>query len=319
MTLTAGTDHPAVSVVIPFRSRIEWLREAVRSVLDQTWDDFEVIVVDDGSDETGAPSLGFDEPRMRYIRQDHKGRSAARNNGIALSRGSLVAFLDSDDLFLPTKLERQVAMMRANPGCLMSHTSYERVGAEGRGIDVVASGRCTGVVYPRVVLRCPIATPTVMVRREVFDQGARFEESLDVGEDIVLWARIARMSPVLGIDEPLTRVRVHGANAASDREAQIAAQMYVVEHIIRKDSGLPWAVRRELESSSCIDIAYSFFRLKKPALLMRYLVRAIIAWPVNPRFLEVLAYAVRLVVDRVLGKQHSDDGFLASRSDMRGK
>ena len=139
--MTSEVRSPTVSVVIPFRNRIEWLGEAVQSVLDQTYDDFEVIVIDDGSDELEASQLGFKDGRIRYVRQDHKGRSTARNRGIGMSRGLFVAFLDSDDLFLPSKLERQVALMKENPICLLSHTSYERISVGGKGIGVVDSGK----------------------------------------------------------------------------------------------------------------------------------------------------------------------------------
>ena len=294
--MTSEVRVPTVSVVIPFHNRVAWLGEAVQSVIDQTYEDFEIVVIDDGSDKLMVSDLDFRDRRIRYVRQDQKGRSAARNRGIAISQGLFIAFLDSDDLFLPSKLERQVALMQAHPNCLLSHTSYERISAEGTHIGMVGSGEFAGNVYPAIVRHCPIATPTVMVRREAFDQGARFEESLEVGEDIVLWAHISRRSLVVGINEPLTKVRIHGTNAASDPQSQIVGQANLIQCVIRKDRSLSWARRRELESTAYINMAYGYFRLMKPGRLMRFLIRAIITWPVNRRFFEVLDYAVRWVV-----------------------
>ncbi len=297
--------RPMVSVIVPFHNRIDWLRESIKSVLGQTWEDFELLLIDDGSDDPDVSRLELEDVRIRYARQDHKGRSAARNHGIAMARGPLIAFLDADDVFMPIKLERQVALLQVDHDCLMSHTSYVRMSPDGMDIGLVASGRFTGAVYPGILRRCPIATPTVMVRKEILDQGFRFDESLNVGEDIALWAEIARRAPVLGIDERLTRVRVHASNTADDRRAQISAQLHVVRCIIRKDSDLPWTVRRKLESYSYLDIAYSYWRLKKPVQLMSYLVSAIIAWPLS-LLLEVLAYPIRAAVRRVAGREGAD-------------
>ncbi|TFG55950.1 MAG: glycosyltransferase family 2 protein, partial [Deltaproteobacteria bacterium] len=101
----------AVSVVIPFRGRIPWLREAVDSVLAQTFRDFELILVDDGSTENVSGEPWVRHESVHYFRQDPRGPGAARNQGLPLARGRYVAFLDSDDLFLPEKLEVQYRKM----------------------------------------------------------------------------------------------------------------------------------------------------------------------------------------------------------------
>jgi glycosyltransferase involved in cell wall biosynthesis len=99
---------PKVSVIIPFQNRIPWLKEAVESVLAQTFQDFEIIIVDNAStDAYEAPN----DPRIQYIRQEDRGPAGGRNRGMDVARGDYIAFLDSDDLFMPAKLERQVAFM----------------------------------------------------------------------------------------------------------------------------------------------------------------------------------------------------------------
>ncbi|HEX9190828.1 MAG TPA: glycosyltransferase family A protein [Candidatus Deferrimicrobiaceae bacterium] len=236
--------NPAVSVVIPFRGRIRWLREAVDSVLAQTFRDFELILVDDGSLEDVSGEPWVRHGLVRYVRQDPRGPGAARNHGVRLARGMYVAFLDSDDLFLPEKLEVQYREMEARPDVALSHTSYERVDAEGRFLEVIDSGAFTGRVYPGILNRCVIATPTVMVRRVSF-RDTPFDESARVGEDVILWVRIARHHEILGIRKPLARVRMHGENAALLPEAQLEGSLNILRAAFREDRSFPAAYRRD--------------------------------------------------------------------------
>lgn len=234
----------AVSVVIPFRGRIPWLREAVDSVLAQTFRDFELILVDDGSPEDVSGESWVRHESVHYVRQDPRGPGAARNRGVRLGLGRYVAFLDSDDLFLPDKLEIQYREMEAHPDVALSHTSYERMDRDGRFLDVMDSGAFTGRVYPGILDRCVIATPTVMVRRDsLWD--SPFDESVRVGEDVIAWLRIARDHEILGIRKPLARVRMHGANAALLPEAQLEGSLNVLSAAFREDPSLSSAFRGE--------------------------------------------------------------------------
>jgi glycosyltransferase involved in cell wall biosynthesis len=163
---------------MPVYNRIPWAVEALRSVLDQTYTDFEVVVVDDGSTEDPTPLMMTDR-RVRYFRQENRGASAARNLGVSLARGRYVAFLDSDDLFAPDKLEKQVLAMEGSPHVAISHTSYILIDAEGETIDEVYSGRYSGKVYPGIYTDSHhIATPTVMVRSEALDRTLGFNEAV---------------------------------------------------------------------------------------------------------------------------------------------
>jgi glycosyltransferase involved in cell wall biosynthesis len=272
---------PKVSVIIPFHNRIKWLTEAVQSVLDQTYTDSEIILVDDGSTEDITSHIDIGDERIRYVRQENKGPAAARNHGIDLARGCYVAFLDSDDLFLPTKLEKQVTCMEEHPDILLSHTSYQRISAEGEYIEEMKSGTLSGRVYPEIILHCPITTPTVMIRREGFSKEMRFEESIQLGEDTILWMRFAKKSEIMGLDEPLTKVRMHGNNATLDLEAQIIGRMNVINHAIKNDRDLTYILRRKLLSSIYFDIGIVYFRKREKVQSLGFLIRAIIAWPLN--------------------------------------
>src|ERR1051325_3486936 len=129
-----------ISIVIPFYNRIEWTKEAIQSVLLQTFQDFEIIVVDDGSEREYRKTIEELDNRIIYLRQENRGVSAARNVGIHQSSGEFIAFLDSDDLYLPEKLTLQLAMMKENPDLLLSHTSYIQVDQEEKFLRVIRSG-----------------------------------------------------------------------------------------------------------------------------------------------------------------------------------
>jgi glycosyltransferase involved in cell wall biosynthesis len=220
---------PLVSVIIPYRDRTQWLGQAIDSVLAQTFADLELLVVDDGSREPADLGPAANDPRVRHIHQPPTGAAAARNRGLDESRGRYVAFLDSDDLFRPDKLAVQVAAMEAQPSAVLSHTSYERIDAGGGPCGAVRSGWWSGDVHALFGAGCPVATPTVVIRRSALGK-ERFEESLRVAEDLHLWLRLAALGPVLGIDRPLAQVRMHGSNAAMDRRAQRIARRVAVAH-----------------------------------------------------------------------------------------
>jgi glycosyltransferase involved in cell wall biosynthesis len=274
---------PLVSVIIPFRNRISWLSEAIQSVLDQTYTDFELIVVDDGSDEEIAPEMIADS-RIVYVRQENKGASAARNHGIDLATGKYIAFLDADDLFLPAKLEKQVGYMEAHPKVLFTHTSYRRMSATGEDLEIMHPGRFSGRISRELFFGCGIATPTVMIARHALGESLRFNESVHVGqgEDIILWLLFATKSEIIGLDEPLTRVRMHGTNVSLNPESQMACRQNIVKYVIDEnrefDSALPgWS-----RSSLFLDLAHWYLKADDRKNFYKYLKRALIAWPANP-------------------------------------
>lgn len=283
-----------VSVVIPFYNRAEWLKPAVESVLTQTFSDFEVIVVDDGSEEDSGFLEWAGDLRVRYVRQEHRGAAAARNRGIQLARGKYIAFLDADDVFLPEKLQVQVSQMEARPDIPLSHTSYWRMDAKGNDLEVIRSGTFGGKVYPGIVTQCPIATPTVMVRRDALArQGLAFEESVRIGEDAILWIEVARRHEILGIDRTLSKVRLHGRNAYSDPEAQYRGGIEILRHAFRKDAGLGFSFRRRALAGAYLSAGQLFLRQRRRREGLRCVARGAAYWPFDRGNLFIL---LRLVL-----------------------
>jgi len=182
---------PLFSVVIPSHNRLERLREAVRSVLSQTFRDFECVVVDDGStDGTGAIEEEL-RGSIRFIRQENMGVSAARNRGILSSRAPYLSFLDSDDLWLPDKLEAHRAYMKMNPS-IRIHQSDETWVRKGRRVNPRGRhAKPEGDIFLPSLKLCLVSPSAVVIERGLLEEVGLFDERLPVCEDYDLWLRIS--------------------------------------------------------------------------------------------------------------------------------
>ncbi len=209
---------PRISVIIPTYNREKLVREAIQSVLRQTYTYFELIVVDDGStDNTKAVVNSFQDPRVRYEYQAKRGTSAARNTGINCSTTEYLAFLDSDDLYLETALEKSVSALDSHPEAGFSHgqalvmsetgevsrtAGKSRVHARSTVIDSIDQVR-------EMITSGPILTPTVMARRSCIEKIDGFSEDLWFAQDYHFFVRLAMKCPSFYIAEPLIYRRIH--------------------------------------------------------------------------------------------------------------
>lgn len=196
-----------VSVVIPTYNRAALVSEAVASVIAQTFESVEVIVVDDGStDDTVTVLSGIGDERLRYERIDHAGPSVARNRGIELASGEFIAFLDSDDLWYPSKLERQLPLF-ADADLGWTYTDLDYLGPQGpepRRFERLKP--CRGWVMESLFVDgCPMLTSSVIVRRSCLDQTGLFDPGLLRWQDNDLYFRLARLFQVDFVHEPLGR------------------------------------------------------------------------------------------------------------------
>ena len=193
-----------ITIVIPTYNRYGLLKVAIDSVLDQSYRDFELIVIDDGStDDTHALVRSYGDSLV-YLKQENQGPSAARNRGIEESRGSLVAFLDSDDRWHPDKLLIQIEAMEEEPGYLISHTGevWYRNGELLR--QKKKHQKLPGYIFERSLSMCMVSMSTVIARRELFDHIGCFDEKLPCCEDYDFWLRASLRYPFLLVDQPLT-------------------------------------------------------------------------------------------------------------------
>ncbi len=202
-------DTPSVSVILPTYNRACLVGRAIRSVLAQTAQNLELIVVDDGSrDDTTRVVHGFNDIRIRYIcHQANRGVSAARNTGICNSQGEYIAFLDSDDEWLPQKLERQLEVFAKSelPDLGIVVCGVESYQPDGTRQIVVPTMR--GHIYEQVIAGkvTPLVTPIFCVPRSIVDAGILFDETLPTHTDWDFLAKICRRNTVDLVAEPLVR------------------------------------------------------------------------------------------------------------------
>lgn len=221
-----------VSIIVPFRNRIELLIEALESARLQNHKNIEIIVVDDGSSDSVSPveDLANKDKRIKLIRISPSGPSRARNVGVASASGIYTAFLDSDDKFRPEKISTQLQYLESR-SLYLSHTSYERVDELGNAKGIVHSGRFSGGVFPRIMVACPIATPTVMGLTRLF-KSTPFPENFNLGEDVSLWIKLTMQYELGGIDEALTYVRVVSCSASNNAKKQIQGRLNIASYIV---------------------------------------------------------------------------------------
>jgi glycosyltransferase involved in cell wall biosynthesis len=192
-----------ISVIIPTYNRAWCLARAVESVLNQNFSDYELIVVDDGSnDETDLVLAPYGDA-LRVIRQPNRGVSAARNAGIKAARGRWIALLDSDDHWLPDKLKAQIDWLTAHPDYRICQTEEIWI-RDGRRVNPKKRHRKHGGdIFERCLPLCLVSPSAVMIDRRLLDEVGGFDEDLPACEDYDLWLRIACSHPIGLVDAPL--------------------------------------------------------------------------------------------------------------------
>ena len=221
-----------VSVVLPTFNRLRFLRPAVESLYAQTFPDWELIVADDGSDLETRQYLQSlaNHPRVILVCLPHTGRPAiVRNAALRRAGGEYVAFLDSDDLWAPTKLDRQIETLRTRVNCRWSYTGFLRVDACGNPLPEEARRPWwvpyEGDIFEQVATgRAAIRTPSVLAARQLIAQAGGFDEELLSAEDYDLWLRLALYSEVAIVDEPLVYVRYHDENHTREWQSAFAGR-----------------------------------------------------------------------------------------------
>lgn len=247
-----------VSIIIPTFNRARTIGPVVESALAQTYGDIEVIVVDDGSSDNTAAALEPYLDRIRYVYQENAGPSAARNRGVAESKGELLAFLDSDDFWHPEKIEKQVAVFRAGPAdlcCVICSATVKSAAGAELGNTFVMSGLKlpvgTGIwTNPQEVMatRFVLFNQVVAVRRSCFEQVGGFNEKLRLLEDYELAMKLSAVGPWGVIREPLV-VKYNdddgiGVSCMTDDDKHLKACIEVMTGIQRAGHGLNAAARK---------------------------------------------------------------------------
>lgn len=207
-----------ISVVIPTFNRAHFLKKTIDSALNQTFKNYEVIVVDDGSNDNTKEVAESYGNKIKYIYQKNAGPSSARNTGIMHASGTYIAFLDSDDEFLPSKLVMQMKYLRAHPECRFLYSYYYNVDKKGNILKLREPRKCHSKDELRFLLlarRFTIRTSTVVVHRDVFDEADYFNPNYFYSQDWDMWLRIAKICEGHCLKIPLVKYRLHDSNRSS--------------------------------------------------------------------------------------------------------
>jgi cellulose synthase/poly-beta-1,6-N-acetylglucosamine synthase-like glycosyltransferase len=234
--------HSEVAVIIPCYNVERYLQRALDSVFSQTFSDFEIYAVDDGSTDGTTRVLEANANRCRFVSQTHAGPAAARNRAIRMSNSPFVAFLDADDEWLPRKLESQIALLKQDPalGLACSLGSFDESGDEKRANPAADNIPRSGRMFQSLVRDCFVFTPTAVVRRRCLEEVGLFNESLAVSEDFNLWLRIAAHWPVVFSPELLAvaHKRPESLSACLSPEQRLRYGIAALEHVQSSCPGL---------------------------------------------------------------------------------
>jgi glycosyltransferase involved in cell wall biosynthesis len=220
-----------VSVITPVHDRERLLPVAVDSVLAQDYPSLEHIVVDDGSTDGTAAAAARYGDRIRYVRQENAGPSAARNRALSMARGEYVAFLDSDDAWRPGRLARQIPMLDANPRAGLLYAAIDYVDADGNPSPVRKSRRGTpsGFILPTLVRHNVMETSTVIVRRALVEEAGGFDPRFRWNEDLDLWLKVCLRHEALYDPVPSVLQRRHPGQLIADHVRLGEALVEVLE------------------------------------------------------------------------------------------
>ena len=242
---------PLVSVVIPTFNRWPLVAEAVNSVLAQSHRDCEVIVVDDGSTDATASQLAKLASRLKLFVTERRGVSAARNFGVSQSRGHYIAFLDSDDLWLRRKLERQTRFMDEHPEFHICQTDEIWIRKGVRVNPRAIHQKTSGDIFKRSLELCLVSPSAVMMTRALFDRTGGFDEAFPVCEDYELWLRISAQHQVALVPDRLTIKRGGHADQLSrsvwgmDRYRILALQKLLRSNLDRSQQAAAFKMLRQ--------------------------------------------------------------------------
>jgi glycosyltransferase involved in cell wall biosynthesis len=233
---------PAVSVLMGVRDGAPWLPSAIRSVLDQTLTDLELIVVDDGSsDATPALLAAARDPRLVVERQPRAGLAAALNRALGRARAPLLARLDADDVALPARLERQRAFLQSHPDVGLLGTAARVVDASGHDVEIIRPPEDDRDIRRVLIRRNPFVHSSVMVRRSLLASAGGYDVSFPVAQDYDLWLRLSALTRMANLAEPLVVRRLVAGRVTAGRDTlRLRAEARARWRAVRSGAYPPW-------------------------------------------------------------------------------
>ena len=303
---------PRVSVITPTFNCATFLDRAIQSVVDQTYNDYEIIVVDDGSTDETPELIERWQGKVICLSQSNAGPSAARNLGIARSQGEFIAYLDADDMWYPGKLEQQVAFLDRHQECGLVHSDLHIIDEQDRLImkewhlsrrNAAVRGHC----LRELVNGCAIQVPTVLERRSCHDRAGGFDSRFRQSEDYLHWIKAVLCGYAIGyIDEPLAMYRWRSGSLSKNQVEMIESmirmfEMLVQEHELLQGQG-PEAdsVRKRIDELRC-SLPYQYRQQGHRTVARRQAASLIGTYPCSTGlYLEYLKACIPLPMVRLL-------------------
>ena len=296
--------NPKVTVLMPAYNAGKYIAAAVQSALDQTFADFELLIVDDGSfDDTVSVTERFHDDRIRLIRQEQGGVSAALNKGLLHARGEYICRFDADDLCFPQRLARQVEFLDANPDYLLVGSDAEYISEDG---EHLFNFRCAGHTHEEILDKlyrfCPFIHSAVMYRKGAILKAGGYSLLAHNFEDYLLWVRLVAVGRCCNLQEALIRVRINPASATIDEKWRGRRFNFLKQQVIRrgsiteKESAELLSIIKKQETKKIKEGAYHALCGKKflqenyrPARARWHVTRAIYAHPLRLDNYAILA------------------------------
>lgn len=240
-------DHPRVSVIIPAYNPGALVIDAIESVLAQTFQNFEIIVIDDASTDATYEQLRVYGDRIRYVRQNHSGPAVARNRGVLLSCGQYIAFLDADDIWMPEKLEKQLPLLEQVPKNVLVYSDFNKTSIPDENLRSGLQARehwVEGKEFQSLLRQNFIHMSSVLVRKDALAEAGLFDPKFTSAEDWDLWIRLADVGSFGFVDEILSHYRVH--------EDQSVNTLKFARNVIYSDHVMLARWRNDLEALQSI-------------------------------------------------------------------
>ena len=259
---------PKVSVIIPVYNAENFLSETIESVIAQTYTDWEIIAVDDGStDRSGKILRKYEQllpQKFHAIMQQNSGTSAARNTAIEASKGEYIAFLDHDDLWLPEKLGKQVELLDSNKKFGMVYSDNYVIDSNGdlKKKSLLPCIMFRGNVFNELFHRNFIALLTVIIRNEVLNKVGMFDPKYKIAEEYDLFLRIAEYYPVDFVEQPLAKYRVHAESVSKNIEVSVDEDLQIMEYWLNKKPELKRELRGKIrlkKARLCYNLTAYYF------------------------------------------------------------
>jgi glycosyltransferase involved in cell wall biosynthesis len=286
---------PKVEVIIPAYNAAKYLPTAIESVITQTFEDWRIVLVDDGSTDNTAEVVSLYRERLGdkllYVYQPNAGLPAARNTAIRNSTGEFLALLDADDIWLPNRLADSVRSFEGRPEVGLTYGFISRVGPDGTIIDTFAERQRNGEgwiaehIYTKSVDLC---CPSVTFRRACVDAVGYFDESMRATEDRDLWLRIAQRYQVAVVPHLIAHYRVSPGSMSADSDRMLQSQKQFIEkHYGTKGCG--WAARRKALSKIYKQQAETLSNRGQPRKALESSIRSLLYYPLDMGTLRTAA------------------------------